>query len=356
MKLKHVILFGITFALCGNTFAYSPYVNTITNNLPKKSFLSAASFPTTSADASFVERVENKTVGYEPYFDRSAFADLPIAEQNELANMAYNAEVDRQRQLRSMPITEYCKTHPHDSLCGNANLPTTDFTSSGTTYTGGNYMRAALTPENISKYNLATHDGSCTPPEHSDWWPNKIYTSGQYAQTAPAFEKFMITAFRKEGTCGTLPNDPGGYTCYGCASKNDGLCSGVDMSTITREKVEKLAYDKIYIHDGVYKLPDAFRGYALWGIWGSGPINGIKIFQRALNVPDTGVIDDATIRAAETYTGDFADAYVRAQENQYRSLVVKNPKHNDHIDGWLNSLKLLRPSGCHVVPKNPIYR
>ena len=356
MKLEHIILFGITFALCGNTFAYSPYANTITNNLSKKSFLTAASFPTTAADATFVERVENKRAGYEPYFDRSAFAGMSIEEQDELELMAYRAEVLRQQQLRNTSKITYCQTHPHDSVCGNTNLPITESTPQNTRYTDTIYMRAALTPTNIYKYNLATHNGGCTPPEYSDWWPNKIYTSGQYAQNAPAFEKFMITAFRKEGDCGTLPNDPGGYTCYGCASKNNGLCSGVDMNTVTREKVEKLAYDKIYVHDGIYKLPDAFRGYALWGIWGSGPITGINIFQRALNVPETGKIDEATIHAAETYTGDFADAYVREQEKLYRLLVEKNPKHKDHIDGWLNSLKLLRPSGCHVVPTNPITR
>ena len=73
-------------------------------------------------------------------------------------------------------------------------------------------------------------------------------------------------------------------------------------------------------------------------------------------MPKTGVIDDATVRAAENYRGDFGDAYTRAHEQFYRNIVAKNAKKSDFLKGWLNSLTLLQPSGCHVVPTNPIYR
>jgi len=338
MKAKSFILFGTVLLICGNVFAYSPYADTITNNLQKKSFLSVASFPTTAADATFVERVETKVIGYEPYFNKSAFADLPIKEQEELENMINRSEIDRRQKSR-------------DELVQKINDAFSQQDSNSHKYTGGNYMRAALTPENISKYNLATHNGGCTPPESDNFWPNKIFTSGAYMYTAPAFEKFMITAFRKEGECG---QDRDGWSCYGCYSK--GLCAGIDMKTVTRSMVENLTYNKMYLAENIDKLPDAFRGYAMWGIWGSGQVTGTKIFQRALKVAETGKIDDATIRAAETYDGDFADAYVREHERFYRNLVVKDSNLNKYLDGWLKSLKLLRPSGCHIVPTKPIYR
>ena len=356
MKLKHIILFGITFVLCGNTFAYSPYANTITSNLPKKSFLTAMSFPTTAADATFVERVENKRAGYEPYFNRSAFANLTIEEQDELESMAYRAELQRLNALNDSPLYIYCQSYPDTIECNGVQIPTTQPQPNFVIPQNidGLYMSAALTPENISKYNLATHNGGCTPPEHSNWGINKIETSGRYQYTAPAFEKFMITAFRKEGGCVNDPNDRGGYTCYGCASK--GLCNGIDMATVTRAKVEDLAYTKMFQPNNVERLPDAFRGYAMWGIWGSGERTGIKIFQRALGIQETKRIDDATIKAAEQFTGDFADAYVRAHEQFYRDIVKTDSTQQKFLKGWLNSLELLRSSGCHVVPTNPIYR
>lgn len=361
MRLNRLVLFGITFVLCGNTFAYSPYANTIKQNISQKSFLDVASFPQTAADATFVERVENKAEGYRPYFNRSAFAGMTIEEQDELESMAYRAEIQR---------LIHCKNHPTDTVCNNnATTTTTTYTSNQspsesiypttppqptTPSQQSTYMRAALTSENIARYNLKTHNGGCTPPERSNHWRNDIQTTGQYMYSEPAFEKFMITAFRKEGGCGLHPNDRGGYTCYGCAS--NGLCSGVDFNTITRGKVETLAYNKMYKQYNVDKLPDAFRGYAMWGIWGSGPITGIKQFQGTLGVPLTGKIDNATISAAETYTGDFAIAYTNNREQFLRNIVDRDPSQAVFLNGWLNALNLLRPSGCHVIPISPIYR
>jgi len=361
MKLEKVfLLFGIVFVICGNTFAYSPYVNTIKQNIPKKSFLSIASFPQTAADASFVERVENKTEGYKPYFNRSAFSGMSIEEQDELESMAYRADVERLWILRNRPIETYCKRYPYDTEnCDGVDVSSVEYVQPNIEYTpeinvNVPYMSAALSAENIGKYNLKTHNGGCTPPERSDWWRNDIQTTGQYANSEAAFEKFMITAFRKEGACGSHPNDRGGYTCYGCAS--NGLCAGVDFATITRAKVEDLAYSKIYKQYNIDKLPDAFRGYAMWGIWGSGPVTGIHLFQDALGVPRSNKIDDTTIRAAESYVGDFADVYTRGREKFFYDIVNRDPSQKVFLNGWLNGLKLLKPSGCHVVPNNPIYR
>ncbi len=366
MKTKTIVfLFGISTILCGNTFAFSQYANAIKQSLSNKSFLTVASFPKTVADATFVERMENKEQGYRPYFNASAFADLTIAEQKELESMAYKAEVQRLHAFNTQPLNVYCKNYPADAEnCPNADTTHTDTGTkygsiystnhSPTSYNGVPYMRAALTPENIAKYNLKTHNGGCTPPEHNHHWGDKILTSGRYAQSDPAFEKFMITSFRKEGSCGSHPNDHGGYTCYGCAS--NGLCAGIDMKNITRSKVEDLYYTNVYTAHNVNKLPDAFRGYLLWGMSGSGSITGIKQFQAALGVEQSGKIDDATIYAAEHFVGDFADVYTNNREQFYLNIVARDASQDVFLNGWLNGLQLLRPSGCHVVPTNPIYR
>ena len=375
MTLKILIFICCAASImCGNVFAVSPYANTISQNTSlKKSFLAPASFPTTIANASFIERIENMAAGYEPYFNRSAFSSLTIKEQDELETMFDRAEADRLTALRTWPREKYCLVYTDDfnNCPQNTTTITTTWgtppksiydnlvrpgTPNQNTNSSDLYMNMAVTPTNIAMYNLKTYNGGCTPPESSNWWSNNIQTSGRYQNIDPSFEKFMITAFRKEGYCGLINGDKGGYTCYGCASA--GLCAGIDMKTVTRAKVEDLAYQKIYKAYNVDKLPDAFRDYALWGMWGSGAVTGIKLFQSVLNVPKTGKIDDATIKAAERYHGDFADAYTYAQEQFYRNVVAKNAAYQRQgvLNGYLNALPLLRTSGCHIAPTNPIFR
>lgn len=357
--------------LCGNVFAVSPYATAIEQNVRGQSFLRPVSFPTTAADASFIARMESKRDAYMPYFNRSAFTELSIAEQDEIESMFDRAEAERLEQLERLPRNEYCSVFYDDeencqqddgTLLGDnsfENPPESvydDLVPPGarTSPTSDLYMSMALTDENVAKYNLKTFNGGCTPSERSDWWSNKIRTSSKYETTDAAFEKFMVTAFRKEGGCAELANDTGGYTCYGCAS--NGLCRGVDMRTITRAKVENLAYNNLYKKYHVHRLPDAFRGYAMWGMWGSGPITGIHLFQTVLGVPHSNKIDNATVDAAKNYRGDFGAAYTQAHEKFYRNIVAKNGKKRGFLRGWLNSLALLKPSGCHVVPKHPIKR
>jgi len=372
-SMKWIFILLIVPIVCGNVFAVSPYATMIQQNIQKKSFLTPASFPTTAADAPFIARMESKRDAYMPYFNRSAFADLPLDEQDEVERMLYQAEVNRINALNNSPLPVYCATYTDDadhcpqnltqttpvtnvpeSIYDNLTPPDTPQTTTQPSITP--YMSMSLTPANVARYGLKTHNGGCTPPERSDWWRNNIQTTGRYEKTDHAFEKFMITAFRKEGDCGQIPGDPGGYTCFGCASR--GLCTGIDMKDITRGKVEDLAYKNMYRAYHVDRLPDAFRGYAMWGIWGSGPKLGIKLFQSALNAPKTGKIDDATIAAAENYRGDFAAVYTYAQEQLYRNIAAKNAAYQQHgvLNGWLKTLPLLQSSGCHVIPQNPIYR
>ena len=374
MNVKKVLsALIIVSTTCGNVFAVSPYAATIQQNIQKKSFLIPTSFPKTIADIPFVDRMTNKAAGYRPYFNRSAFAGLSIEEQDELESMAYRAEIKRQESYNNNPLSVHCANYPDDSKCPGAslitdttipntpaetiypiNIPAPSNPSTPSLTNSVPYMRAALTDENIRKYGLKTYNGGCTPPERNSHRRNQILTSGRYQQTDPAFEKFLITSFRKEGSCGNHPNDHGGYTCYGCAS--NGLCHGVDMSQVTRPMVEDLYYTKVYTKHNVARLPDAFRGYILWGMSGSGSVTGIKQFQGVLGVPLTGKIDDATVRAAENYVGDFADAYTNNREQFLRNIVARDPSQKVFLRGWLNGLTLLRPCGCHVVPTDPIYR
>lgn len=53
--------------------------------------VTAAAFPTTYADLSFTERMENEKIGYEPYKDASAFDQLKIEDMEDYCDMVPNA-------------------------------------------------------------------------------------------------------------------------------------------------------------------------------------------------------------------------------------------------------------------------
>ena len=63
--------------------------------------ITAAAFPTTYADLSFTERMENEKIGYEPYKDVSAFDQLNIESEEE-----YLTRISEQKTITPTPKTD----------------------------------------------------------------------------------------------------------------------------------------------------------------------------------------------------------------------------------------------------------
>ena len=84
--------------------------------------VTAAAFPTTYADLSFTERMENEKIGYEPYKDVSAFDKLKIetkeeylTRQKELAQE--ELEIQKLKDKKNLSHTDFCKKYPTDADC-----------------------------------------------------------------------------------------------------------------------------------------------------------------------------------------------------------------------------------------------
>lgn len=319
-----------------------------------QSFLRPTSFPTTSMDASFVERRDSAAAGYKPFAGRSAYQ--PIVIESEEKYMLRHAESIRQNDISTMTNTQYCAKYPLDATrcpqtpgAVDATIAIGDRPQLSKPYTTATRVGTATNGQPVIA-SPHTHDGPCTLPQRSNVFSNTILTSGQYRQSDPAFEKTMITTFRAEGGCGNHPNDSGGYTCYGISQNNN---PGIDVRNITRADAENIAHQKYYAQYGIDKLPDYIRSDVFTFGLASGPVTAISNLCRVLGIPERNSIDSEIVMATENYNGDLHNDYLDAMQ-QYFIKCASKPGQDVFLTGWMNRVKLTRENSCHYPTTDPI--
>ncbi len=321
--------------------------------------LQAAQFPQVFGDLSFSEQVSIKSKGYEPFKDMEVYADLVVAgEEHYIERELAQLEIERQSDEQSMSPQEYCDKYPLDSeKCKTDTAAIQTIVNIGSSQQAQPYSTPAFSGRTIGGTPVVPrndiHGGSCYPAAKNNVFKNAVLTTGQYEKDLPPFEKALITVFRKEGKCGTIKNDPCGYTCYGIGSGPK--CMNIDVRNITRADAEKIYYDKFWKKYNIGKLPDVISGDVFLASMGSGPCTAIGQFRQFLGLGKGCKIDDDVVRAAENYNGDIHNDWldvrqeflVRVAERRYKNSVLK---------GWMNSIRLKRENGCHVIPAEPLYR
>ncbi len=343
------------------------------------SFLRPTSFPTTSNDASFIDRTQNATTGYKPYAGRSAYQTIKIESEEEYINrLVSSSESQRIRDEQTLTAAQYCTQYPLDdtrcpqapglteSIIAIGNRPTVSSTTVAPAkppkpsidvpmpQTLPSFPVVQNTPSTTpsSSQTNITYNATCTPPQHSDHFPNKILTSGRYASIDPAFEKAMITVFRTEGDCINDPDDTGGYTCYGISQNNN---PEIDVRNITRNDAEDIAYQKYYKNYNINQLPDNSRGNVFMLGWGAGTSTGIRRFCKFLGIPEKNKIDPEIVSATENYRGDIHNDFLDDQQ-QFYIEISKRGNNKKYLKGWMNRIRLMRENGCHSETTHPITR
>lgn len=310
--------------------------------------LTATGFPTTFADASFTTKIEVKTEGYKPFMNQSAYTELNIVPGEEIFtdSMIAKEEAKTEQQIadaKTMNIYDYCVKYPDDNTkCQPTETPTTQPTSfSGKTIGGGSIV-----------IGNQTTGGSCYPAAKDRHFTNKILTTGKYESISPAFEKGLITIFRKEGSCGTIKNDPCGYTCYGIGSSSK--CAGIVVNS--RAEAEDFYYQRYWQKYGIYKLPDVISADIMIACMASGPGTALSQFRRFLGLPNsTSAVDDNMVNAVKQYYGDIHTNWMN-QRNEFLQKIAKERYNGSVSRGYANAIELKRKNGCHVIPAEPIYR
>ncbi len=308
--------------------------------------LQATGFPKTYADTTFTERIANATEGYKPFMNKRAYMELDIVpgEEQYTDHMIAQAEAIAEQQehdAQTLSTTEYCLKYPSDSArCPQATVGSTPWT--GQTIGGG------LVIENNYVVN-----GSCYPAAKDRNFTNKILTSGRYEKISPAFEKALITIFRKEGSCGTIKNDPCGYTCYGIGSSAN--CSGVVVKN--REEAEDFYYEHYWKKYKIGQLPDVISSDYMLACMASGPGTAGKQFRSflGLSATENGTVDTSMVSAVNNYSGDIHNNWMNKRDAFLQRVAAQ--RYNGSVSrGYANAIELKRKNGCHVRPAEPLYR
>lgn len=294
--------------------------------------LDAVPFPSTHADLPFQVRIQNATEGYKPFMDKRAYTELNIAPDEEIYTDSMIAQIEFNETKNDTTIDN--PTEKSDRLP----ISTLNYTNIG----GGNVIE-----------NNTIVGGACYPADTDRHFVNKILTTGKYEHISPAFEKALITIFRKEGTCGTIPGDPCGYTCYGIGSNPK--CGGVIVSS--RSEAEDWYYQHFWKKYDIYKLPDVISTDFLLAAMASGPKTAYEQFCKFLGVSTSKTynINDEIIHAVNNYKGDIHNNWIDKRDTFLQEVAKK--RYNGTVSaGYKNAIELKRKNGCHVRPEKPLYR
>lgn len=387
MRASHFVFLFCALSVCtlhagGFVQGVVPFPTPVPTNTQSAGggWLKSSSFPTVFDDISFSERRAVKAKGYEPFKDMEAYRGLVVeGEEHFIERQLALLEEERIQDAATLSDADYCNKYPLDNeRCpqptdivsaivsfGDITPPSSTTPTSPTTQQPTPAPSAPAAPSGGESYSgrtigggrvavsNKTHSGSCYPAAKSSHFKNQILTSGQYETVSPAFEKALITVFRKEGGCGTIKNDPCGYTCYGLGSGPK--CMNMDVSKLTRKDAETVYYDRFWNKYNFGKLPDVIAGDIFLASMGSGACTAIQQFRQFLGLSKNCKIDDAVVAAAENYQGDIHNKWLDVRK-AFLTEVAARRYANKVLKGWMNSIQLKRENGCHVVPSDPLYR
>ena len=305
--------------------------------------LQTVPFPKTYMDTTLTQRINNTASGYKPFMEKQAYTELNIVPGEEIYTdhmiamqedfIAEHPEPDQPEEKPSEPAppAESAQKREHSVIFA------------GQTIGGGIVME-----------NNQVIGGSCYPAARDRVFTNQILTTGRYESKYPAFEKALITIFRKEGRCGTIKNDPCGYTCYGIGSSPK--CAGVVINS--RPEAEDFYHERYWQKYKLYKLPDVISTDIMIACMASGPGSALGQFRKFLGLKyKTSAVDDEMVDAVKKYNGDIHNNWMDVRDEFLQSIAAKRYQGNPSIHkSYKNAIEIKRKNGCHVRPAEPLYR
>ena len=322
--------------------------------------LQTVPFPKTYMDTTLAQRINNASTGYKPFMEKQAYTELNIVPGEEIYTdhmiamqedfIAEHPETDHpeEKTPEPAPAAESTQTQPEPKTAQPApkkpeQKPDQSGTFAGQTIGGG-----------IVLENNQVIGGSCYPAARDRVFTNQILTTGRYESKYPAFEKALITIFRKEGRCGTIKNDPCGYTCYGIGSSPK--CAGVVINS--RLEAEDFYYERYWQKYKLYKLPDVISTDIMIACMASGPGSALGQFRKFLGLKNkTSAVDDEMVDAVKKYNGDIHNNWMDVRDTFLQSVAANRYKGDPRIHrAYKNAIEIKRNNGCHVRPAEPLYR
>jgi len=160
-----------------------------------------------------------------------------------------------------------------------------------------------------------------------------------------------------EGGYSNRPNDRGGETNYGIATKG-GLAeakrrgiipNNYTVKDLTEQDVKRI-YREIY-WDGIKgdKIAqiDPKLAIALFDFYINAGGNAVKELQKIIGAKPDGVVGNETLAKLREYVDQYGsekliNEFLKARENYYREIANKKPDQREFLSGWLNRIERLK--------------
>mgnify|MGYP000921702281 CR=1 FL=1 len=147
----------------------------------------------------------------------------------------------------------------------------------------------------------------------------------------------------REGGFVNDPLDKGGATNHGITQAALSAWRGKpvsveDVKALGVAEARAILRDRYLAKPGIDKLasPELRAAVLDWSV-NSGPVNAIKGLQRAVDVPEDGVMGPLTVRTANAENGRKVAMLVHCQRLKFLGrLVTNNPTQAKFAAGWLN--------------------
>lgn len=184
------------------------------------------------------------------------------------------------------------------------------------------------------------------------------------------FDFFFEKALDHEGRVSEdVPGDRGGPTRYGVTLGRLATIKKVPVPSRGTQAFEKLKAElyaltedqikEIYRRDywDAVKADDLPDGLdycvADFGL-NSGPSRAVRYLQKQVGNPETGKMDDETLREIHDYPAEDAiTSYCAARTKFLKSIVANDPKQNKFLKGWLRRVAEVQAASLKLAEKAP---
>lgn len=148
------------------------------------------------------------------------------------------------------------------------------------------------------------------------------------------FKDYLEVILKHEGGYVNNPSDPGGETNYGICKRS---YPNLDIKNLTIEDASNIYYNdywkKLNI-DNIFNEDLKLHIFDM-GV-NAGCKTSIKLLQHILGIPEDGIMGPETeLKVKENFL-NILTLYKNARITYYNKLLIKNPKLQVFIKGWIN--------------------
>ena len=135
------------------------------------------------------------------------------------------------------------------------------------------------------------------------------------------------------------PDDTGGETKFGVAKNANPT---VDIAKLTYAQAKVIYKRNYWDKCKCSELPERLATHLFDAAVNHGTTTAIKMLQRAVNVPDDGLIGPKTIAAIQALPEKQVVYFlIQHRRNFYLKIVERNPSQMKFLKGWMNRIQSL---------------